>query len=141
MNRRYPPITLRRGTTLIEVLAGLVILSTLLVSVAIARGRFLRQWADADHRLAAVHETDKLLETWLSGPPQSVPISAQGMTDGPSPHPWRTQIAPSANAQSVGAIIVRLQLFDHSANEAPLVQVDFLLRDPRLAIRSDGGSR
>ncbi len=135
MNRRFPHIALRSGTTLIEVLAGLVILSTLLVALAIARGRFLRQWAQADHRIAAAHAADHLLETWLSGSPQAVPISAFGTTDDGKNDVWSTQVLSSPAAESVGAIIVRLKVLDPSVNQT-LSSIDFVLRDPRSPARA-----
>ena len=50
------------GTTLLEVLLGLAILATLLTSVVIARGRFMRQWADADRRSRLLAAADHLME-------------------------------------------------------------------------------
>src|SRR5688500_14911974 len=44
----------RPGATLIEVLAGLVVLGVLVTSVTLARARMARQWAEAERRLAAV---------------------------------------------------------------------------------------
>jgi hypothetical protein len=130
------------GTTLIEVLAGLVILGTLLVSLAIARGRFLRTWTDADRRIAATREADGLVEGWLSGSPSSVPLSSQGFTDDAARRLWRTTPIPSPEAATVGAVVVRLQVFENTSAAAPLCQVDFLLRDPRLPTRpTTRGSR
>ena len=131
MSRRSPHIRIRLGTTLIEVLAGLLILSTLLVSLAIARGRFLRQYAQADQRIAAAKQIDSLLEQWLSLPPASVPVQSQGQVEDASHHVWQTQIIPSSSAATLGTIIVRLEIFNRSVTEPVLAQVDFLLRDPK----------
>ena len=139
MKRRFLHTNFRRGATLIEVLAGLVILGTLLVSVTMARGRFLRQWAEADRRIIAARETDQLIEAWLSESSRDVPISSQGATDDSDHHPWRTRVIPSPAAASVGAIVVRLQVFERTADEAPLSSVDFLLQDPRITPRPDVG--
>ncbi len=124
MPLRSPPR--RRGTTLIEVLLGLVILSTLLVSVAMARGRFMRQWADADRRIAQTKAVDDLVSHWLAGPPESVPLAGQGVVDG---NTWRTRLVRSQPAATLGAVVVRLELFDRS--NAPAVTLDFLLHDAR----------
>ena len=40
----WPGTAWRRGLTLIEVMAGLLILGTLLVTLVEARGRYLHQW-------------------------------------------------------------------------------------------------
>jgi Tfp pilus assembly protein PilV len=140
MKHRFRHTNLRRGATLIEVLAGLVILGTLLVSVTMARGRFLRQWAEADHRIVAAHETDQLIETWLTESSRNVPVSSQGATDDSDHHPWQTRVMPSPAAASVGAIVVRLQVFERSSEETPLSSVDFLLQDPRVSLRPTVGS-
>lgn len=134
MNRRFRHSRLRRATTLIEVLAGLVILSTLLASAAMARGRFLRQWADADQRLSAASEADQLLKQWLILSPVQVPISSRGTFAGPSRHMWSTHVIPNSAAASVGTIIVQLQISGKTAES--LCQVDFLLRDPRVVALS-----
>src|SRR5258708_6113679 len=125
----------RRGTTLIEVLAGLVILGTLLVSVSVARGRFLRQWAAAHHPLSAVRATDVMLARWLAGPPQNVPLHGQGTLDGAPNCVWATRVVTDSASARLGALVVRVEVFDRSAGVArePLFQVEFLLHDYRRA--------
>src|SRR3954464_10234738 len=103
MNRRRIPFSTRRavrrrgakhrraGVTLVEVLAGLVLLGTVLASVTIARGRFMRQWAQAEQRLTAVHAADALMARWMSGGPQAVPVPAQGQVDDLPGYVWRTR--------------------------------------------------
>src|SRR4051812_46494797 len=82
----------RRGTTLIEVLAGLVVLATLLVSVGMARARFLRQWAEADRKLQVIRSTDRLLGTWMSGPAEAVPVASEGALENVPKCVWRTRV-------------------------------------------------
>ena len=55
--------------TLIEVLAGLAILGAVLASLSIARGRLLRQWADADKKLCTGSNGSQ--ETELVPPPDA----------------------------------------------------------------------
>ena len=122
--------------TLIEILAGLVILGTLLVSVAVARGRFLRQIAEADRRLAAIRAADALLATWMSGPAQNVPVNKQGLLDPARNLTWQTRAIPDPNASRLGAIVVRLEVFDQSTSvsdrtSSALFTVEFLLHDFR----------
>ncbi len=116
-----------RGTTLIEVVLGLVILSTLLASVVVARGRFVRQWSEADQTLRLVQDADRLIARWLAGPPQDVPINRSGVEGTAA---WLTQSVPDREATAVGAVVIRLTM---RAARGPNVAVDFLLRDPRLA--------
>jgi type II secretory pathway component PulJ len=130
-----------RGTTLIEVIAGLVILSTLLVSVAMARGRFLRQWSDADRRIQVTQSVDHLLSRWLSAPPSALPISGQGNLEDAPNFIWRTRPMNDPAAGHFGAITVRLEAFDSRFQGPAIVTVDFLVHDIRLDKASTQPSR
>src|SRR5438477_12326371 len=81
-----------RGVTLIEALAGLVILGTLLVSITIARGRFIRQRALAEQKIAAAAAVDRMVAKWMAGSGAAIPVSAQGPLDGLANHTWRTRL-------------------------------------------------
>src|SRR5688500_4635616 len=102
MKRHSIPFSGRRrpaGMTLVEVMAGLVVLGTLLAAVTVARGRFLRQWAEADRRMQATRAVDALLSEWLSGSPEAVPIHSQGpLVSGAANHVWRTRRVPDPAA-------------------------------------------
>jgi hypothetical protein len=110
-----------------------VILGTLLVSIAAARGRFLRQWAVADRRLAAVRAADALLADWMAGAPQNIPMHSQGTFPGLPNCSWTTHVIPGGRAADLQAIVVRFEVFDRAAGAAgdPLFNVDFLLHDFR----------
>jgi len=123
--------------TLIEILAGLVILGTLLVSIAIARGRFLRQLAESDRRLAAIRSADKLLATWMSGPPQNVPIGAAGILEKPDDFSWSTRAVRDPAATRLGAILVRMEVLDRSPAAlnrglGPAFSIEFLVHNFRV---------
>src|SRR5437879_2341362 len=47
--------------TLIEVIAGLVVLAVLISAVALARGRLLRQWETAQKKTQAARAVDRML--------------------------------------------------------------------------------
>ena len=123
--------------TLIEVLAGLVVLGTLLVAVSIARGRFLTQWADADKKLVAIHSADLLLAHWLTDPIRNVPLSGAGPLAGAPGFYWRTVVLPDPASAKLGALTVRLEVFDHrpssiggsmnlERSNLPMLSVDIL---------------
>lgn len=118
--------------TLVEVLAGLVVLGTLLASLAIARGRFSRQWADADRKLAAVRAVDAMVTDWTDMPGSPIPVNREGALPGAPNCVWRTHLIPDANARSLAAAIVRLEVFDRSAatrqlRAVPLLTLDLLV--------------
>jgi len=123
----------RRGTTLIEVLAGLVILGTLLVSIAAARSRFQRQWSQADRRVAAVRATDSMLADWLAGAPQNISTHGSGPLPGMPDCTWRTRVIAARGAADVQAVVVRLEVFDRGTGGSgeAMFNVDFLLHDFR----------
>ena len=120
--------------TLVEVMAGLVVLGTLLAAVTVARGRFLRQWAEAERRIQATRAVDALLSEWLSGSPQAVPIHSQGpLVGGASNQVWRTQAMRDPAGSELGAIVVRLEVFDAANSRKSTLTVDFVLPTPRPA--------
>jgi type II secretory pathway pseudopilin PulG len=115
--------------TLIEVLAGLVVLGTVLASVTIARGRFMFQAARAQQKLQATRAVDEMLSSWLSGPPQNIPVPSQGAIGGSSTLIWRTQYAPHLSAQSLDAHVVRIDVVDRANRGEVVLSIDFLVHD------------
>src|SRR5215212_1472456 len=111
MSRRSPTSSRRRAkrsrralaVTLIEVVAGLVILATVLASVTIARGRMLRQWADADRKLAATRAADAMIAQWVADSDLAAPVAARGAVAGVEDCTWRTQLRRDPNAAALGA--------------------------------------
>ena len=78
---------LRRGATLIEVMAGLVVLGVLVASIVIARGRAARQWADAERRIVAARALDAMITHWFDA--DSIPLSGGGNLEGAPGCVWR----------------------------------------------------
>jgi len=120
--------------TLVEVLAGLLLLGTVLASALIARGRFLRQWAEADQRLAAARAADAMLATWLGAPASSLAVPAQGVVPDLQGYSWRTRWAPKTrDGDSLRVAVARLEIFGprgaggEERSNQPLVSVEFLL--------------
>ena len=117
-------------------LAGLIILGTLLASVATARGRFLRQWGQADRRLQVIQATDNLINSWMSIQPSSagtcaVPASGSGSLPGATGCSWRTRLVRSSAARPLAAVVVRLEVFDRPGYAAePLLAIELLAHDP-----------
>ena len=61
-----------RGLTLVEVVAALALLGTLLSAMLLARGRYVRQNMRAQESVEAVAVTDALLEQWFNQQPVDV---------------------------------------------------------------------
>src|SRR5258706_11329593 len=91
----------RSAMTLIEIVAGLVILGTILASLAIARGRFARQWAAADRKLAATKAVDAMIAGWMESTPPRVPVNREGVLAGVGKHVWKTRAVRDAGAEKV----------------------------------------
>lgn len=118
MSKRCSASYERVGLTLIEVIAGLALLSTLLVAILIAfRGHALQVRASQD-RLAAIAHADRLLLGWTAEE-QLPPVGARGLvTDEWS---WRIAPAESAEAPWPGTRVVRLEIIDSGGDERPHV--------------------
>jgi type II secretory pathway pseudopilin PulG len=114
--------------TLIEVVAGLVILGTVLASLALARGRFARQWAAADRKLVAARALDALIANWMES---SIPINRQGRLPNAKNCVWRTRASRNPGTSKLGAEVVRIEVFDladaERSNATPVVSVDLLV--------------
>jgi hypothetical protein len=114
--------------TLIEIVAGLVILGTILASLAIARGRFARQWADAERKLSATRALDALIATWMQEP--RVPVNRQGPLPQAPNLTWRTRAIRDRDAATLSAGILRVEVLDHRLPDSeahPVVSVDLLV--------------
>lgn len=126
----------RRGTTLIEVIAGLVILGTLLATMLVARSRFARQEKLATRRLQAIHALDAQIARWMDGPASAFPISTSGsLTESPN-QIWRTRPVNRSSAKLLSAKAVHVEVIDPTEKD-PIVAIDLLLHaDP-----TEGASR
>jgi prepilin-type N-terminal cleavage/methylation domain-containing protein len=136
------------GLTLIEVMAGLAILGTLLASLVVARGRYLHQWTLAGQKQQAVQAADQLLAGWWADP-QKFPRQQAGELPK-SNLQWRTSVLDSKSATDLKVQIIRLELFEKRENadriatdgekQSPLVQVDVVLNPPKAASKDTGAS-
>ena len=98
----------RDGFSLIEVVASLMLVGTLLVTVLTAHRQNARQTRTAQQRLAAI----EVLERLLADPAGTALIEPNGKTSGKNPYSWRTTVSRGAAAEVLGALIVRVEVFD-----------------------------
>ena len=115
--------------TLVEVVGGLALLATLLVAMLLAKGRYIRQSALADRRLAAVAAADALLTAWHQDA-SSLARTGAGPISGDDGLSWRTRIVANPAVKELDAQVVRLEILDDRPTAAAnpvLTSVEFLV--------------
>lgn len=121
----------RAGVTLVEVLAGLVICSGVLVGLVLAQSRLIRQQALAQQKYQAVEAADELLASLADGEPLQ---AAQGQIDRANSLKWHWRLDPAPGTLPViwQADLWRLELYSEAAapGSDPLVRVDFFASRP-----------
>src|SRR3954471_15141548 len=124
-----------RAATLIEALAGLVVLGTLLVSLTIARGRFVRQRAQAEQKIAAASAVDMMVSKWMAGSGSAIPLSAAGPLDDLPNHTWHTRVIE--HKPDLNASIVRIEVPNQSST-IPILPLDLPRHDDRRSVKTAG---
>src|SRR5687767_7374794 len=101
----------RRALTLIEVLASLALLTTLLVSVLAAYSRLVRQARLSQERLSAVRHLDQLIAQWLVA--EQTPLeNAVGPVSGQADLVWTATTRPVAATDAKwSAAILRVGIY------------------------------
>ena len=125
--------------------AGLALLSTLLVAVLTTRAKVTRQWAAAERRLRATEAADALLTAWWQDV-KTFPRRASGAVPGDGRMRWRTEVVPNELADRLEATVVRLEVFGDPAGPGAadaLAAVEVVLDDGphRRAQDRDAGTR
>ena len=115
----------RRGLTLIEVVAALALMATLLVAVLTIKAALTRRRAAADRRLRAVAAADALLTQWWADP-ATFPVGRSGPVAADPSLAWSTRVLPNPVAARLGGRVVRLDVRD----PAVVLSVDLLLPPP-----------
>jgi len=112
MTRRWTDCSSRwsaAGLTLIEVVAAIAIMGTILVGIVMAQARHTRQLAQARQVRALVDEADALIASWALNLTQ-VPVDAEGaVADGRLR--WRTRAVENEPIEEVRARVVRVEFF------------------------------
>lgn len=114
--------------TLIEVLAALLLMGSILVALVTARGRLVNQHAEAQAIQDAARAADALLVRWWASDPPAVPVSARGQVAGQAGWVWTTTpVAGAPDALELQA--VRLSILDERdpSNPRKLVEVEVLV--------------
>jgi hypothetical protein len=114
-----------RGFTLVEVLAGSILLGTLLVTMLVANARLTNQAARAELRVRGCRIADQLLAQWWVDP-GNFPCSDSGTIDASPGWRWQTTTLASTQAEALHAQAVRLSLFAPGDDLGPTTVVEFL---------------
>lgn len=105
--------------TLVEVVAGLALLGTLLVSLLLTKSALAKQRAVADQKLAAVAACDQVLaEHRTSGRP--LPRQGGGVMSG---YRWRSEIVRRQQVQDVSVDVMRVWVMSEQSDK-PLADVE-----------------
>jgi type II secretory pathway pseudopilin PulG len=113
--------------TLVEVVAGLALLGSLLSGILLATSHSARQARLAERRREAVTAADALLADWWRDA-RSFPHRASGTTA--DAFAWRINGTANPVAARLGGSVVRLELFDARDDGAALVSVEVVLPMP-----------
>ena len=112
--------------TLVEAVAGIVLLSTLMVAVVTAHARLKAQSARAARQLEACRVLDGLMERWW-GDPSSLPRSGVGDVPDRRGWQWRTRTLDRFDAETVGGQVVRVEVFSPQDRAVSAASIEILL--------------
>jgi type II secretory pathway pseudopilin PulG len=97
----------RRAMTLIEVVAGIALLGTILTTTVMAQARLLRQHQRALIKLQAVEAVDRLLTQWsVAG--EEIPVESSGVLLDTQKVTWRTRLRSAKTSGPLSVAIVEL---------------------------------
>ena len=120
----------RQAFTLIEVLLGAVLLSTLAVTGILGFRIHQRQLQFNQHRIEAIVMTERLLATWKNQP-SGVPVEENGLLDLEHQWRWQTKLVGTRTIFGEPTLIVRLEIFETLARPSQaLVSVDIVKPAP-----------
>ena len=119
----------RRGLTLIEVIAGLVLASVLAVLLITSASRHHRQLLHAQLKLRAVEELDNwLVRNWTQD--RNLPLAGTGQLDAEGQFRWTAFIA-ARSSEPVPHVVVRFEVREaDSLEDRVLAAVELLVEAP-----------
>jgi prepilin-type N-terminal cleavage/methylation domain-containing protein len=131
----------RAGLTLIEVIAAIVILGTILVGIVLSKSRHARQLALSRRKMEAIRAADRLLTQWWTGS-QGIPVDGAGEVPWDPTLRWRTQVVPNEEVARLEARVVRLEVIETRSGpgvqaDGPLANVEVVLALPPKPPESD----
>ena len=118
----FPP-----AFTLVEVIAGIALLGTLLAGLMLGFSAHVRQYHAARLRIQAIEKLDRQLELWYADG-GGLPIDSAGPLSSKPPLTWRTSTVRSPQAARLNAVIIRVEVRrpDRAESSPPVVAVELL---------------
>ncbi len=101
----------RTGATLLEVVAAVAIMGSLLVSVVVAIGQVRRRESESYRRLDAARALDQLLDGWY-GDTRRLPTGRQGPVPDHAGLTWT--ITPVSEVEQLDASVVHVDISENS---------------------------
>lgn len=113
--------------TLVEVIAGIALLGTLLAGLMLGFSAHVRQYQAARLRIQAIEKLDRQLALWYADGSE-LPIDSAGPLSSQPPLTWRTSTVRSPQAGRLNAVVVRVEVRrpDRADSSHPVVVVELL---------------
>ncbi len=115
---RRRPIHNRSGFSLVEVLAGTILLATLVVGVLVAMGSHQHKIRFSRQKLTATQLADQLLDRWHTKG-DTVPLASNGFLSADGSLGWQTQVVQTRLLCGVPVNVVRLNLLSLGQAQRP----------------------
>ncbi len=103
----------RGGFTLVEVMAGILLLGTLLTVLVVANGRLAAQSSRSRQAVEAYRVLDDLVDRWWIDPAR-FPRGGEGPVAERPGWRWRTRVVPSPAAATLAAEVIHVEVFGPS---------------------------
>jgi hypothetical protein len=115
------------GATLVEAVAGTVLLGTLLVYIVLARVQMDSQSRRSQQSVTACRIMDNLMNKWWKDP-GNMPRNGQDDVPHEQGWRWRTRSRQQADALALYSDLVTVEVFAPDADdESPAVKIEILL--------------
>ncbi|MEO1616965.1 MAG: prepilin-type N-terminal cleavage/methylation domain-containing protein [Planctomycetota bacterium] len=120
----------RRGLTLVEVIAALVLLGTLVVSTLLAFSRHRRQLRAADDRLQAVAIADEILPK-LMAESNGLTVGQRGTIAGRPDWFWQTSLVGTTVVATLPMHVIRFEIRSKTNPERLLTRIEMVRPQPQ----------
>lgn len=123
----------RSGLTLVEVIASVALMTTLLVGLLTAHSRHIKQIKLADEKQIAIDLADGLVADWFASD-ETLPQNASGAFFEAG-YTWKSvRVAGSIDNPEWNAAVIQLSVWS-VAHDKPLVTLELLSENPIVPMR------